>query len=229
MKKDDFLQSAFDGYFDGGAAPRASVTDAAKNSITNKKATDSVVKKAIIGISAALSACAAVAGSIFAPVAISGIIDRGDDGKNQISYYAVADLSQSPMEIYSKDNPAGLDFMKNFALAQNFSVNSFDGYSDGENVAFVKAEVTATVNSCRHDAVIYAEYTETGKACELFESYYTGSIQYYQGCRYTYSQTLENDEYVSNALFRSDGVRYYLTVKSSDEDAYLAYMDLILK
>ncbi|MDE6557610.1 MAG: hypothetical protein K2K39_00730 [Clostridia bacterium] len=230
MKKDDILQSAFDDYFEGGAAPRASVTDAAKNSITGKKATNSVVKKAIIGISAALSACAAVAGSIFAPVAIGGIIDRGDDGgKNEISYYAASDLSATPMEIYSQNNPAGLEFMKNLELASNFSVNSYNGYSNGEAIAYVKAEVTATVNSCRHDAVIYAEYTQTGTACELFESYYAGTTRYFEGNSYLYSLAFEEGEYVSNALFKSDGVRYYLTVKSSDEYAYLAYMDLILK
>lgn len=180
----------------------------------------------------------------------SGILGNfgNSDSMQGIYYYDQANLTESALNIYSHDAPEGLDFMKNIYLASNCSVNSVTAYSGTDNlggnsgsdtsvgdssgsekIAYVKAEVTASVNSCRHEAVIYAEYAGENTACELFREYYDGATAYYDGHAYLYLDTEDNGEYVKKMLVEKNGVIYYVCVTSSDVYAYRTWLDLILK
>lgn len=249
MKKDNQLEQAFGEYFEGAPAPRASVTESAKNSIRQKKTSFTGLKRAAVIIAGVASACASSIGLYFAPTVIGGFIDKGNDGNDVIApsspngvggddasvapsmptFYGAENLLEHSVDIYAKDNPAGLEFLKKFDLASNSSVNSVNSYSTAEGVAFVKTELTVLVQACRHDTVIYAEYTSGNTACEIFEDYYTGENKNRDGLNYLYLQSFENGEYLSKTSFISNGVRYYLSVKSSDENAYTGYFDIILK
>lgn len=245
MKKDFELEQAFDEYIGGNTPPSARVTEAAKNSIRNKKSVFTALKGALVAVAGVLSACGAALAMYFTPSAIGGLIDAGDrggasggsfDSVQGINYYDNANLSQSTLDIYSHDTPVGLDFMKEIHLASNCSVNSVTAYSggDGDNsvgdkIAYVKAEVTASVNSCRHETVIYAEYAEENTACELFREYYEGETAYYKGHVFLYLDSEDNGEYVKKMVVEKNGVNYYVCVTSSDVYAYRTWLDLILK
>lgn len=230
MKREQDLQAVFEEYFEGSYAPSNSVTDAAKNSIRLKKAPSNALKGAIIAVASFFSVGATAGAAVLTSTTIGGIIDRGDNGNTAgVAYYDPASLSESELDIYAVSAPEGMDFIKTLNLAENCSVDTLSAHSNGESVAFVKAELTATVNAHRHDAVIYAEYTGENSACKLFESYYSGSARYYRGYRYLYFQTFDKGEYVSNAHITHDGVKYYITVKSSDKTAFYPYLDLILE
>ncbi len=244
MKKDFELEKAFDEYIGGSTPPSARVTESAKNSIRNKKSVSTTIKGALIAVASVISACATAIAMYFTPSAIGGLIDAGggnlgssgssSDSAQNIYYYDNDNLSQSALDIYSHDAPEGLDFMKSIYLASNCSVNSVTAYSGGDNsvgdkIAYVKAEVTASVNSCRHETVIYAEYAEENTACELFREYYEGATAYYGGYTYLYLDSEDNGEYVKKMVVEKDGVNYYVCVTSSDVYAYRTWLNLILK
>lgn len=255
MKKDDKLEQAFDEYFEGVPAPKASVTESAKNSIRQKKTSFTGLKHAAVIIASVASACASSIGLYFAPTVIGGFIDKGNEGgENDVlapsspngggsvsggdsasatpstpTFYGAENLLEHSVDIYAKDNPEGLEFLKKFDMASNSSISSVNSYSTAEGIAFVKTELTVLVQACRHDLVIYAEYTAGNTACEIFEDYYAGLRKKYDGLYYLYSQSFENGEYLSKTSFVSNGVKYYLSVKSSDENAYADYFDIILK
>lgn len=247
MNKDPKLESTFDEYFKGVKAPASDVTSRAKNSIKHGKGLSDPVRRALIAIASVASACASAIGLIFTPVAstVGGLISGGNGNHNIFNppappsdnndnvqpapaYYAAETLTEYALDPYSQNLPDGLDFVKKFNLASNFSVNGITEYRDGESSAFVKTEISAIVNTVRQDSVIYTEYTADNSACEIFEAYYDGENRTYKTTEYTFSQTFENGEYVSLARFKSGGVKYYLSVKSSDSEAYYGYLNEIL-
>lgn len=238
MDKDFELEQAFDEYIGGSTPPSARVTEAAKNSIgnkTNKKTAFAGLKGALIAAVGVLSACGAAIAMYFTPATMGGLIDAGDkDGDfsgvvQEIQYYDHTNLSSGSLDIYSNGSPEGIDFMKNIYLASNCSVNSVNAYYSGDSIAYVKAEVTASVNSCRHETVIYAEYADENSACELFREYYDGETAYYKGHAFLYLDSEDNGEYVKKMLVEKNGVNYYVCVTSSDVFAYRTWLDLILK
>ncbi len=234
MKKDFELEKVFDEYLEGTTPPSERVTEAAKNSIKNKKTVFTALKGALIAIASVISACGTALAMYFTPTAIGGLIDSGGSGGSsgavqEINYYDQSNLSSSSLDIYSSGTPEGIDFMKNVYLASNCSVNSVDAYYNGETIAYVKAEITASVNSCRHETVIYAEYAAENTACELFREYYDGYTGYYKGHVFLYLDTEDNGEYVKKMVVEKNGVSYYVCVTSSDVYAYRTWLDLILK
>lgn len=234
MKKDFELEKVFDEYIEGTTPPSERVTEAAKNSIKNKKTVFTRLKGALIAAAGVISACGAAIAMYFTPDAISGLIDAGNKGDNsstvqEINYYDHSNFAESSLDIYSHDTPQGIDFMKKISLASNCSVNSVSAYYNGENIAYVKAEVTASVNSCRHETVIYAEYADENTACELFREYYGGETAYYEGYTFLYLDSEDNGEYVKKMVVEKNGVNYYVCVTSSDVYAYRTWLDLILK
>ncbi|MDE6691498.1 MAG: hypothetical protein K2K04_05945 [Clostridia bacterium] len=235
MKKDFELEKVFDEYIEGTTPPSERVTEAAKNSIKNKKTVFTALKGALIAAAGVISACATAIAMYFTPSAIGGLIDAGNkggsssDAAQKIHYYDQSNLSSSTLDIYAHGAPQGIDFMKNICVATNCSVNSVNAYYSGENIAYVKAEVTASINSCRHETVIYAEYAAENTACELFKEYYDGDTAYYKGHSFLYLDTEDNGEYVKKMVVEKDGVNYYVCVTSSDVYAYQMWLDLILK
>ena len=248
MKKDELLERELEGYIDGSVPPGESVTERAKNCIREKNgAKTPVFKRAMIAVAGFATACASAIGLYFLPIAGGGVIDKGDGiGSTQTEapgangsasnsnsatplFYSAQNLSVSEASIYAPDRPKGIEFLERFDLASNCSLDAFAAYSDGENIAFVKAELSGSFNLSRHDAVIYAEYAEENSACELFEEYYAGARLSYGAHDYLYAQSYENGEYVSKAYILKDGVKYYISVQSSDAEAYMGYLKIILK
>ncbi|MDE6373526.1 MAG: hypothetical protein K2L72_03415, partial [Clostridia bacterium] len=229
MKKDKDLERAFDEYFDAGKAPDLSVTDGAKNLIRHPKRISAPIRRALIAAACAASVFVSGAGLYFFPATVGNIADViiGDNqaGSVQppsvsvIEYYGAENLSESAIDVFADGAPAGLDFVKKLEFAKNYSVNSVNGYSADGDLAYVKAEFSAVVNAARHDAVVYAEYTETNSVCEIFEEYYDGERSYYGGYGYLCFYTEENGEPVRKLTLERDGVKYYVSVTSTDEFA----------
>ncbi len=235
MKKDNGLESAFNEYFETAKAPDESVTDGAKNYIRQPKGLQPALRRAFIAAACALSACASGIGLYFAPAAMSGIIDRVNDYQQaqrpsppQINYYDGLSLTRTERDVYS-EKVEGLNFLGDINLANNCSVNSLYSYSSEDGAVYSQAALSATVNARRHETVIYAEYTDGNTACELFREYYGGESNYYRGNAYLKLQTEENGEYAVKIKTENNGIKYYLYVISSDENAYTVWLDLIFK
>ncbi|MDE7380293.1 MAG: hypothetical protein K2N14_04490 [Clostridia bacterium] len=240
MKKDNQLQDAFNEYFESSKAPNQNVLNAAKNSMESPRtvsAATPVWKRALVSAACAVSALLSGAGLYFFPSTMGGIIagidggnkNQADTANKQISYYGAEGLEESQVDLYGDGAPSGLNFVKKIDNTKNYSVNSLDAYSADGSLAYVKADMTAVLNGSRHDTIVYAEYTEKNSVCELFEEYYGGEKAYYRGYYFLYFDTEDNGEPVKKLTVERDGVKYYLSVTSSDSFAYRAWLDLILK
>lgn len=239
MKKDNNLERAFDEYFEAGKAPDKSVTDGAKNLIRQRGRLSTPMRRTLIAAACAASVFVSGAGLYFFPATVGNIADaiNGFNHANKpappsvsvIEYYGAEGLSESAVDVFADGAPAGLDFVKKLEFATNYSVNSVNGYSSEGNLAYVKAEFSAVVNASRHDTVVYAEYTEKNSVCEIFEEYYDGKQSYYRGYGYLSFETEENGEPVKKLTLERDGVKYYVSVTSSDAYAYYVWLDLITK
>jgi len=232
MKKDEKLESVFDEYFESSKAPDESVLTAAKNSMKKAKAPKSGVwKRVLVSAACAVFALLFAVGLIYLPSKVGGIIagtNGGDTADLKIDYYSAEGLSQSQIDFYSDGAPSGIGFVKKLDLARNFSVNAVNGYSSEGELNFVEADISAVVNGSRHDAVVYAEYTQKNSACELFKEYYGGEKATYRGLNLLCFDTEENGEPVKKLTFERKDVKYYVAVASSDEYAYTVWLDLII-
>lgn len=240
MKKDFDLERGFDEYFEAGKAPDVSVCDGAKNLISKpRRRVNASLRRALVAAACAAGVFLSGTGLYFFPTAVSNIADTISGNhqagapfppypdSTQIEYYGADGLTESALELYSDDAPRGLDFVRRLDGAANFSVNSINGYSSDGNLAFVKTELSAVVNAKRHDTVVYTEYTQRNSACELFGEYYDGQPSHYAGYAFLCFDTEENGEPVKKLYLERDGVKYYLSVASSDEYAYRVWLDLI--
>ncbi len=232
MKKDNHLESVFDEYFESSKAPDESVLTAAKNSMKKPRTQHRVLKRILVTAACAALALASVVGLYCFPSTVNNVIaglgGNGNQAGTQINYYGAEGLDEMQIDFYADDAPSGLNFVKKLDRAKNYSVNSVDGYSSEGNLAYVKSQFTAVVNGSRHDTVVYTEYTQKNSVCELFEEYYGGAKDYYQGYSYLYFDTEENGEPVRKLTLQHGGIKYYVAVTSSDAYAYRTWLDLIL-
>lgn len=237
MKKDDRLEREFDAYFDG-VTPPDNATDSAKKLIEKKART----KKKVIRFIPAFATVAAACGIAVLAVNLSGRnsstpnmptnpdpppTDLSPAPDNSFTFYTADALTASALDVYSKDLPKGLDLVKKLELAKNSAVYDFCAYADADgSISLVRADVSALVDGYRHDTTVCVEYTPEHTVYEPLKAFYDGDkLTANSSTLISYAEN--NGEKVCNVLGYFNGVRYYISVESSDANAYKYYLPLI--
>lgn len=229
MKKDEQLEREFNAYFDG-ISPPDNATDRAKKLIEKKARTQTFVRRFVPAFAAVAAACGVIVfvaniGSIgdAAPPSTS----NSTPASREFTYYTADTLNASALNVYSTTLPKGLEFVKKLEFAKNAAINDITAYTAADgSVSLVRADISATMNGYRHDTTVYAEYTPDRTVFEPLKAFYDGAELRY-GATTLISYAESDGEPVCNLLVYKNGVRYYISVTSSDEYAYHNYLAMI--
>ena len=220
---DKRLQSEFDDYFRGANLPSDMTADAKAHAKSHNRE----VRKWFLRL-------APVAAAFVLVVALSIVfvnryfptnIKGGDTGVHY-SYYNTAQLTDKPIDAYSAADIKGLEFAEKLAFMSNSNIN-LTAFYESKNMILAKAEISLLHNGYRHDAVLYAEYTDEYRCLEEVKEYLSGEENYYKN--YTYLLTCDRDEGepVYMVYIYTGGVKYYLSVTTSEINGYKIYLDLL--
>ncbi len=225
--KDKQLENAFGEYFDGVEKAPSSITADAKKQLNLQRKRNRVLTRAAAVAASVIAVCAG-AGLIISYSAANSYPPSSDA---QIEYYELSALSPEVADCYSASsfNPA-LSFIERLAHGRNSAVNSCTAYYDGDGgLALLKAEVFYTEGLYRHDATVYAEFTDEFSVCDIFKDFEKSVNIGYGYLSYKFYSSEDDGEYVGNAATRAGGVKFYFSVKSSNEQAYLTYLNMLPK
>ena len=235
--KDERLEKEFEEYFKGVNTPGNIIGDAKNLVRRRRKALPKFVKFASIAASFILVFAVSLT------IVLKADFNKGDqaappsssepsgvpDG-NGFKYYTDAQLLTESADMYSLASlNKSLQFIENFAIATNASVNSCEtSYSDGK-LTLAKANVSMLNGLSRDETIIYVEFTEEKLIYGELADYYKGSKSYYNGAEYYLTRTTaENGEPNFKLHVSYRGVKYYFDVTSSDLKAYERYLNIIV-
>ena len=229
---DKNLQSEFDGYFKGANLPE-NITADAKAQVKPRKRD---IRKWFLRL-------APVAAAIVLIVALSVVfinrfessIAPGSDGNfsesngDRYTYYSSAELSQPVlMDPYSAKGVKGLKFAEELYDSPNSTIN-LTAFYQGENLVLTKAEMSFLHNGYRHDAVLYVEFTEEYYCFDELKDYFEGNERYYLGYDCILTEKYDEGENVYMLYTQASGVKYYLSVMTSEPEGYRAYFNFFEK
>lgn len=222
--KDRELELLFDGYFKGLKAPE-NMTDDAKSRVSksNKK-----VAATVKIISAAASfllvfICASV--FLFKP------LFEADSGTPQIEkdYYYSSSLTVENVDAYEVSKlSSALAPIEVLAIAPASTVEYCKAGYIGNDLALIEAGISLIDGVYRHETTIYVEFTESGLVYSELADYYKGERGNYNGAEYLITKTtLENGEPQFKLYVEYSGVKYYIDLRTSDENGYYKYLNVI--
>lgn len=220
---DKKLQNEFDEYFRGANLPSDITADAK----AHVKPRNREIRKWFLRL-------APVAAAIVLVVAISIILlnrdfsagTTGGDSGTHYSYYNTAQLTDKSIDPYSAANIKGLEFAEKLAFMGNSNIN-LTAFYESENLILAKAEITLLHNGYRHDAVLYAEYTDEYYCYEELKDYLAGEENYYRSYNYLLTCDQIEGEPVYMIYLYTGKVKYYLSVITSEKDGYKVYLDFL--
>lgn len=228
---DKRLQTEFDEYFKGAELP-ANITADAKAQVKPRRRD---IRKWFLRLAPVAAAFVLIiAASVafmnrFSPNGV-GDSDSNNDNKGDATskyhYYSIDGLKGGRVDPYSSTTIKGLEFAKELAFSANSDIELTVFY-EKENIKLAKAEISLLHNGYRHDAVLYAEYTDEYECFEELEDYLTGKEQYYHGYSYIYNQKYDEGENAYMIYMYTGEVKYYLSVMTSEPYGYLTYFDFL--
>ncbi len=233
---DKRLQNEFDGYFRGAELPENLTADA-KAQIKPRKKRGSVKWFLRLTPVAALLVAVVTAATVLSPRYLPGGNTVGGDGSfgdhsagstppgAGYEYYSLSELAERDVDPYETVT-RGLEFARTFAFAKNADV-SVTEYSKNDTVRIARADVALVNNGFRHDAVIYAEYTDGDARCRNLLEYADGEENYYRGTEYILNTEYDNGENVYKLFIDAGTVKYYLRIKTSQSLGYTYYFDIL--
>lgn len=233
--KDKRLEEQFKEYFEGVTPPELPnniVADAKKSVKRRDRRLPRFAK--IASIAASFVLVFAVAAVLIARADFSAIIpDNSEDNSSgdaaDIKTYAVSELRYDEENVYDLSaTNKNLKFIETLAYMNNAEVSKvYTSHFADEDTAHVYAEATY-VASARYDMQIFVEFSD--KTFEPLKEYSEGTAGKYRGISYYLTQEVaENGEPVNKLLAVKDGVKYYFTVQSSDENSYIKCLEMLLR
>lgn len=216
--KDKKLEEQFNEYFDGVKVPE-NITEDAKKYVNKPARLPKFVKTASIAASFLLCTVAAIALILRAPSAAAPETPA-------VSYYKESEVSYSAENAYAASElKPELKFVERLAFSNNADVKLKRADFENGETAFALAEVIY-VDGVRDDTEIYVEYT-SGVFSPL-KDYSDGEEFYYGGMSYRLTQEFdESGEPVSKVYAQKNGIKYYLSVTSSNTQSYQKYLKFI--
>lgn len=221
---DKRLQTEFDGYFKGASLPENMTADAKAQVKPRKRDIRKWFLRLAPVAAALVFIVAALVTNRFSP---SGN-DQGADpnASANYSYYTIEALTDRYIDPYSAADIKGLEFAPKLANKPNSDIN-LTAFYENDNITLAKAEISFLHNGYRHDAVMYVEYTDKYYCYEELRDYLTGNERYYRGYNYVLNKAYDEGEDVYMVYFSTGGVKYYLSVMTSERDGYTIYFDFL--
>ena len=220
---DKRLQNEFDGYFRGANLPSDMTADAK----AQVKPHNRVIRKWFLRLApAAVAFVLVIALSIVFINRFYPSNTTGGDAGLIYNYYSTEQLTSKYIDPYSAADIKGLEFAEKLAFMQNTNVN-LTAFYESDNMVLAKADITLLHNGYRHDAVLYAEYTNEYRYCEELKDYLTGEEYYYRTYNYLLTCDQVEGEPVYMIYLHNGGVKYYLSVMTSEVDGYKIYLDFL--
>ena len=233
--KDKRLEEQFNGYFEGVTTPELPnniVADAKKSVKRRDTRLPRFAKIASIAASFVLVfavAAVLIARADFSVNAPDGSADGSLGGSAALPTYGVSELRYDEENAYALSSVDGnLKFIEKLAYLNNADVQRvYTSRFANEDTAHVYAEATY-VASTRYDLQIFVEFSD--KTFEPLKTYADGAAGTYRGISYYLTKEIaENGEPVNKLLAVKGGVKYYFNVQSSDENAYIKCLELLLR
>lgn len=223
---DKKLQTEFDEYFKGAALPENMTADAKAHVKPRKR--DGLKWFLRLAPAAVASVLVIAVSVIVLNNALPSVANPGNgtSSGDPYTYYTAAGLNEKYLDPYSADSVNGLEFAQMLAYASNSNIN-LTAFYEGEKVKLAKAEISLINNGYRHDTVLYAEYTDEYDCFEELKEYLTGIDMYYRGYSYVYNLSYDEGENVYMIYTYTGGVKYYLSVMTSEPNGYKMYFDYL--
>ena len=227
---DKRLQSEFDGYFEGADLPKNLTADAKAQVKPRKRE----IRKWFLRLAPVAAAFVLIVAISIAyatrPSPPSDPDNFGADNVNtpepQYSYYTAEGLTEQYIDPYSAKDFKGLEFAQNLAYMANSDIY-LTAFYDNDTMVMAQAEISLLHNGYRHDAVVFAEYTDKYHCFEELKNYHTGEMRYYRGYDYVYTKTYADGEPVYMIYMYKDGVKYYLNVTTTEPNGYQIFLDFL--
>lgn len=230
MMDDKRLQTEFDAYFKGAELPDNMTTDAKAHVKPRKRE----IRKWFLRLAPVAAAVVLIISlsvvfmNRFMPSNISdgNSGNMSGDANPHYSYYDIAELTRVPVDPYSANDIKGLEFAEKLAYMANSNIN-LTAFYESDNLILAKAEISLLHNRYRHDAVLYVEYTDENYCYEELTDFFNGENRKYGGYDYIYTQSFDEGEQVYMIYMYTGGVKYYLSVMTSEPDGFKIYFDLL--
>lgn len=227
--KDDKLEKEFGEYFKNVNTPD-NITGDAKKYVKPKNAfLPKFVKFASVAASFAL--VFAVAVTLF----IRSYKKPSDETETplpdaQYTVYTDKELTTETASAYSISQiDKSLKFIENFAIASNANVSLCEVKYNGGKLALAVADINVIDGFTRDETRIYVEFTEEKVIYDGLTQYFDGEIKNYLGAEYYLTESVaDNGEPNFKLHVNYAGLKYYFDVTSSDETAYIRYLDLVV-
>lgn len=228
---DKRLQSEFDGYFSGANLPDNMTADA-KAQVRPRKREIRKWFLRLAPIAAAFILIVSVSVVFinrFMPSNVSGGSNAGSapppsDGSAKYVYYTAETLSSKRMDPYASTDIDGLEFVYDLTQVPNSNIY-LTVFFQNENMVLAKAEISLLHNGYRHDTVLYAEYTN--EYFDELKEFLDGDERRYLGYEYLYTLDYDGGEQVYKIYMQDGGVKYYLSVMTSEPDGYGIYLNFL--
>lgn len=223
--KDKNLQEKFDGYFKG-ITPPDDITADAKKYVSAKKP----FLPGFLKFAAAAAGVALICVVIALGFNNANLPSAGGDSSSSANVYYDDSLSGSDCSVYplSKVN-SSLKFLEDLNDKNYASVRNCVSYTaDGELTLFT-SNVSFLQDLRRYDSEIFVEFDKEKTYSPLL-NYTRGEKRAYNGCDFFITcGAAQNGEPEYKLFLNYRGIKYYFNITSSDEKAYLKFLQLIIK
>lgn len=219
---DKNLKTQFDEYFEGAKLPEGITADAK----AHVKAPKREGIKWFMRLAPAFAAAVVIL--VGAVIMVRNFNFNFGLDEPQYIYYSAEGLTSENIDPYSIED-GGLLFLNELAYSSTADVRRVTAFSSSGTVKFARAEISMLHEGYRHDTVIYAEFTGEYECLDELESFLEGESRFYQNSNYIFNTDYDDGENVHKIYMRYGGVKYYISVTTSETDGYTVYLDLIKK
>lgn len=217
---DKNLKTQFDGYFEGAKLPVGITADAK----AHVKAPKREGLKWFFRLAPAFAAAVVI--MVGAVIMVRSLNFNVGQDEPQYSYYSADGLTSENIDPYSI-NSGGLLFLNELAHDSAANVSSVTAFSADGNMKFARAEISMLHKGFRHDTVIYAEFTEEYECLDELEGFLEGESRFYQNSNYIFNTDYDEGENVYKIYMQYGGIKYYISVTTSEPNGYTVYLNLI--
>lgn len=225
---DKRLQTEFDEYFKGANLPENMTADAKAQVKPRKKGSFKWFLR-LAPVAAAFILIIAASVVFLNKILPAGNTNPDGEGKNKYTYYGTEQLNEQNLDAYSVIGIKGLEFVPTLAYSYSSNIN-LTAFYENENMLLAKAEISLLHNGYRHDAVLYAEFTDEYYCYSELSGYLVGEERDYCNQKYIFNHlSYDEGENVYTIYFYSGGVKYYLSVMTSEPNGYKLYFDFLQK